>query len=150
MALEALGVNRMNKTLKCDFCISKVSKVDNSGDESWIRIGVIDKLSGLRVVSVDVPLDKFTLALTGLYINDIDFQVNPESLKRIGLKRITENRSTPYSGCIYDSKKAREYVMSRKEDYAGYDLDKSSIWIGAREDDKTNIHYKVIKYVSDE
>lgn len=130
----------MGKKLKASLDISRPSRGD---DKEYVEIRIRDEISGVRFVTLEIDLETFARALTGLSGQEVDMEVT--GLEFVGKVKEREAARVPIPKQLgYNRKGAEEYVKANFQ-REGWILDpylgsQQSI-TGTLDDCYANIHY---------
>lgn len=98
-----------------------------SGDQDRINITLRDKLSGVEFIDLEMSVEDFGYAVTGLGCQDITIEVR--GLDRIGKRRETKTEIVPFERNITASEQGSLAAANRA--LKPFEVDG---WIGRRED----------------
>lgn len=123
---------------KADLGISR-----NSHDRVSIRIR--DDASGLNIVELELSLEEFALAVTGMFVPNVSATMTRDP--HLGQECISERRTVLYPDGGYDKDKAEKFLIENCQE-EGWILD---TYLGAQNsriyrDGKTYLNYGVYRY----
>ena len=124
-----------------------ISRPQYSCGKRAVRIEVEDDLSCVRFVTVEVPLEAFAEALTGMACVDVDFDVR--GLQYVGMRKVTEGRTAVCPVTSYDKVAARAWLEANCQE-PGWAL---NAYLGSRTsmeskgDGTCLLRYSVTRYV---
>ena len=118
---------------------------------NMINIRLRDKISRTEFVDVQMTLEDFASAVTGL--SEVDIVGDVRGLDRVGKVRVLESRQIVYPGAIYDDRGKQESYITDNYQEEGWELlpalrSQGSKKTGANGD--TLLNYSVVKYVEQE
>lgn len=98
------------------------TRPSRGGDvDQVVSIQIQDCASRINFLEIDVPLEQFALAVTGLSAQACDLTVR--GLNRVGTKKVTESREALYTGeHAYNKDKLRAWLIETKQE-EGWTLD---------------------------
>lgn len=125
-----------------------ITRPSRGGDvDQVVSIQIVDCASRVHFLEVDVPLEAFALAVTGLSSQPCELLVR--GLHRVGTKKVTEAREALYTGEHgWDKTKLREWLVETKQE-EGWTLDPYVAHQNAtyQVDEGTMVRYAVYKFV---
>lgn len=119
--------------------------------DNMINIRLRDKASRTEFVDVQMTLEDFASAVTGLA--EVGVVGTVRGLEKVGKVRVLESRQTVYPGAIYDDRAKQEsYIVDNCQE-EGWELlpalrSQGSIQKGTT--GETLLKYSVVKYVDQE
>ena len=125
-----------------------ITRPSRGGDvDQVISIQIQDCASRVHFLEIDVPLEQFALAITGLSEQPCDLTVR--GLNRVGTRKVVEAREALYTGeHAYNKDKLRAWLIETKQE-EGWTLDPYVAHQNAiyPVDGGTMVRYSVYKFV---
>lgn len=118
---------------------------------NMINVRLRDKVSRTEFVDVQMTLEDFALAVTGLA--EVDAVGDVRGLDKVGKVRVLESRQTVYPGESYDQRTKQEAYILENCQEEGWEIlpalrSQGSIKKGTN--GATLLNYSVVKYVEQE
>jgi len=121
------------------------------GSNNMINIRIRDNDSRTEFVDVEMTLEDFASAVTGLAAVDVVGDVR--GLDRVGKVKVLESRQTTYPGAIYDDRAKQESYIVENCQEEGWEVIPALRSQGSKKTDafgNTLLNYSVVKYVEQE
>ena len=126
-----------------------ITRPSRGGDvDQCVSIQLKDCASGINFLEIDVPMEQFAYAITGLSSQACEFETR--GLARIGMKRIYEKREAIYAGPDAHNKAVIRAWLEATRQEEGWMLDTYIDHQGATVKtaaDMTLVRYGVYKFV---
>ena len=137
---ENVNMFKNEKSKKAKITISR-----NSDDK--VRITIYDVTSNIEFAEVELELEDYALAITGLA--RVEGNLIVRNLNNVGKKKITEKRQISLPDHLYDRSAIKDWMIENCQE-EGYKLD---TYIGSQQyitynpqDQKRVLQYSVFKY----
>jgi hypothetical protein len=120
-----------------------ISRVSCSDERQYISIRIQDELSSIILADLEIPLDRFAQAVTGLHLDDVPCETSAQDA-RIGRKRIYIPREIEAPSVLHGQEE--EWLMANypeKPDPISFRRQHGSI---RRENGTTIIRYHLVKW----
>lgn len=134
----------MSKSLKAKVTISRVTYSDHEA----VNISIEDVNSGIQFAELELSLESFGQAVTGLSYREADLTVR--GLQYIGKRQVTEKRTIECPLTTYDRTKLESWLRENAQE-EGWIV---NTYLGSQtsvsyKEGKTFLNYSVTKYVDE-